>query len=202
MKKKAPSRNQSFLGIHFPCGKRGQMEMIGLVIIVILLTLGMLFMAQFALKKEPKKKIFVRKGLAYSTMGALMKTSVSCDVSPGEPLPTGTITIVGNLIDDCAEYSYEYKTYLRGKSFYSCGEGMHTCAFLNKTIGDLLNKTLGNWNKHYEFKSSLLRLEEAEVLIHIKDEDGQGCPGERDTSGLFPINTKAGLVENVLYLCD
>jgi uncharacterized membrane protein YqiK len=53
--------------------KRAQMEMIGLVVIVILITLGMLFMARFALKDEPAKKIFVRKGLAYSTMGALMK---------------------------------------------------------------------------------------------------------------------------------
>ncbi len=174
-------------------GRKGQMEMIGLVIIVILLTLGMLFMAQFALKKEPKKKIFVRKGLAYSTMGALMKTTTGT-VCYKDDTPTANLTIGRDLIDDCALYKGAWGSY-------ECG-GRDSCSFLNQTISYLLNETLGRWNKHYEFKSSLLSGDFVEELIYIKDEEGQGCPGERDSSGLFPINTEMGLVENVLFICD
>ncbi len=42
--------------------RKGQTELIGLVVIVIMITLGMLFLAKFALQEEPAKKIFTRKG--------------------------------------------------------------------------------------------------------------------------------------------
>ncbi len=57
--------------------KKGQMEIVGLVIIVILLSLGMLFMAIFALQSEGDKSILTSKGLAASTMAALMKTTIN-----------------------------------------------------------------------------------------------------------------------------
>ncbi len=177
--------------------KRAQMEIIGLVVIVILITIGMLFMAQFALKDNSQKKIFTRKGLAYSAMSAIMKTSVdsnancilNVDVQP---------QIGKDLIEDCAK-NYGYRS-----SHYNCG-GEPSCVFLNETIAKLLNETLGSWNKRYEFSSRLLGsgLPNNGLLISISSSRG-GCPGTvvRDTSGLFPISTSAGLVENVLYLCD
>ncbi|MBR9683600.1 hypothetical protein GOV03_03600 [Candidatus Woesearchaeota archaeon] len=173
--------------------KRGQMEMIGLVVIVILITLGMLFMAQFALKDDPTKKIFVRKGLAYSTMGALMKTSVACD-DRGDDFGEKFVRMT-ELMKDCAEYYGE-------PSGYMC-DNKQSCEFLQELIGDLLTDTLGTWQKHYEFKSSLLGFgDSSETLIEFSDEDEKGCKDERDTSGLFPINSDAGLIENILYLCD
>jgi len=177
--------------------RRGQMELIGLVVIVILITLGMLFMAQFALKSDPKKKIFVRKGLAYSTMGALMKTQANCsDYDLNGNKKTNEMLFIGkDLIDDCAEYKGDQE------SGFNC-EKKHSCIFLNETISDLLNKTLGGWNKHYEFKSSLLYGSKPITLMHVKDLEGKGCSKERDSSGSFPLNTDAGIVENVLYLCD
>jgi hypothetical protein len=180
--------------------KKAQMEMIGLVIIVILITLGMLFMAQFALKSEPKKKIFVRKGLAYSTMSALMKSSADCQ-APGrfyEQAPT----IGGDLIKDCANYPVEdCETEAESYSFYQC-QGKNSCCFLKDTISNLLEETLGRWNKHYEFRSVLLSGPNPERLIEIIDRDNRGCRRERDSSGSFPLNTDAGIVENILYLCD
>ncbi len=176
--------------------KRGQMELIGLVVIVILITLGMLFMAQFALKSDPKKKIFVRKGLAYSTMGALMKTEVQCTEKLADGTTNTNMLAIGEeLIEDCAENKgYPYST------FY-CND-KHSCDFLTNKIGDLLSETLGKWNKHYEFKSELLSGSTPTLLFTIKDKDNKGCPKERDSSGLFPLNTDLGMVENVLYVCD
>src|SRR3990167_2325526 len=107
--------------------KKAQMEVIGLVVIVILITLGMLFLATFALKSDPQKKIFTRKGLAYSTMSALMKATVSetaeCRTQEAKGL---TPKLSGAIIEDCAvrrdtEIStYQCKGPLSEKLLHSC----------------------------------------------------------------------------------
>jgi len=184
--------------------KKAQAEMIGLVIIVILITLGMLFMARFALKADPDKKVFTRKGLAYSTMSAIEKAEVNCyqtgDVSP-------TILSIGkDLIDDCAKHrSGEYET----PSGYECSEeyldpgtsGKHACDFTEDLITEMLNETLNLWGKNYQF-SSVLVSDSGQDLILVEN-GGCRASSERDSSGLFPIYvTGVGLVENTLYLCD
>jgi hypothetical protein len=184
--------------------RKAQMEMIGLVVIVILITLGMLFMAQFYLNEDPTKKIFTRKGLAYSTMSALMKTTVDDTLCIRGYLGTNLPQIGKDVLEDCA-INANYPSLLEcGSSCrYQCSE-MHSCNFLNKTVTELLELTLGEWRKNYEFKSKLVRFEgaEAELLLRIKS--GEGCPKtrDRDTSGLFPISSEAGTIENELYLCD
>jgi len=181
---------------------RGQMEVIGLVIIVILIALGMLFMATFALQSEPQKKIFTRKGLAYSTMSALMKTTVSKD-SACYSLSQGAPKIGGDVIEDCAKYRDVDISIYQCIGPYS-GKALHSCAFLQEMITYSLDKTLGSWNKHYEFHSQLIPFQGEKPIDLIEPVMSEGCPKwkERDSSGLFPINTEAGLVENTLYLCD
>lgn len=180
-------------------GKLGQMEMIGLVVIVILITLGMLFMAQFALKEKQDKKIFTRKGLAYSTMSTMMKLGVECEKYDSLLYSQGTVylELQNDLIQACAEESYG------GYPDFYCGD-LTPCEYVQKTITSLLNQTLGSWNKHYEFRSTLLSGANPELLFSVIDEDNNGCKkSDRDTSGLFPLNAPGvGLIENVLYLCD
>lgn len=174
--------------------KKAQAEMIGLVIIVIMLTMGMLFMARFALKDDPEKKIFTRKGLAYSAMSAVLKTTTYCEDQNGGT--TKRILSIGKeLIDDCA------KSYGSSYSQFSC-RGIHVCNFTEMRITSLLNDTLGKWNKNYEFSSKLIRGTAIQEIISV---DNGGCQWakEKDSSGLFPIYvTGVGLVENTLYLCD
>ncbi len=181
---------------------RGQMEVIGLVVIVILIALGMLFMATFALKSEPQKKIFTRKGLAYSTMSAMMKTTIS-EEAACYSLSQGAPKIGGDIIEDCAKYKDV------DISIYQCigptsGKTLHSCDFLHEMIAYSLQNTLGSWNKNYEFHSQLITFKGEEAVDIIEPIVSGGCPKwkERDSSGLFPINTEAGLVENSLYLCD
>lgn len=182
---------------------KGQMEAVGLVVIVILIALGMLFMATFALKSEPQKKIFTRKGLAYSTMSALMKTTVSEKAACYSSSNQGAPKIGGDVIEDCA-FHRDVDT-----SIYQCigprsGKSLHSCDFLAEMITYSLNTTLGSWNKNYEFHSQLIPFQGEEPIDIIEPVVVGGCPKwkERDSSGLFPINTEAGLVENSLYLCD
>ncbi len=180
--------------------KRGQMEIVGLVVIVILITLGMLFMASLALKSEPQKKTVTGKGLAYSALSALMKTTIS---NEADCTSIGLPELGKNIIDDCARH-------LDSASQYNCRgpltkQRRHSCEFLHEMSFYLLNETLGSWNKRYEFHSQLLIFQE-EMPIEIMTPVivGGGCPKDktRYSSGLFPIKTDPGLVENVLYLCD
>ena len=180
---------------------KGQVEMVGLVVIVILVALGLLFMALFVMNEKPTKKIFTRKGLAYSSMSAVLKTTINdtqcVDLFAGQTYPQ----IGKDLLEDCAGHK---ETEPDGNSMYRCG-GKHSCVFLNETISHLFELTLGEWRKNYEFESRLLGYGDVDrtvTLLHITR--GRGCPAsrERDTSGLFPLNTEYGLVENTLYLCD
>src|SRR3989344_3433648 len=105
---------------------KAQMEMIGLVVIVILITLGMLFMAQFAFKDQQEKKIFTRKGLAYSTVSAIMKTTV-VDATCVEEYVGERTTAVGNdILEDCA---VNKDTTPWGYSQYKCNN-KHSCVFV------------------------------------------------------------------------
>ena len=200
MSRRAHKKNRRFLNV--PASKLAQMEMVGLVVIVILITLGMLFMATFALKSEPKKKIFTRKGLSYSTISAVMKATVSEGQDcASQYFGEATPTIGKDIIDDCAKYS-ETPSY----SLYRCigpisGEAKHSCEFLDEMVTYLLDQTLGTWNKNYVFSSKLVSGAKPREIVSVTK---GGCPKykDRDSSGLFPIQTEEGLVESVLYLCD
>lgn len=183
--------------------RKGQMEIIGLVFIVILLTIGMLFVAKFGLNEDTSKKIFTRKGLAYSAMSAVMKTNVkdACLISDftGEVV-LNNLKISDDLLEDCAKNQ-------GSKNQIYCN-GLDSCQYLNNTISELLNLTLGTWNKNYRFESRLIKYGDttgAGDLVVGPIGTRVGCPKtvDRDTSGNFPINIEGvGFVESILYLCD
>lgn len=176
--------------------KRAQVEMAGLVVVVILLTLGMLFLAQFALRDDAAKKIFTRKGLAYSTMSAMMKTTISDPECVAQLRAEIYPQLEKDLLEDCALYA---DTSPGGYSLYTCG-GKHSCIYVRQQLAQFLDQVL--WHKNYEFSSRLLRSDHPVELVSIKK--NAGCPAtrERDASDAFFLNTEAGLVESILYLCE
>ncbi len=168
--------------------KRGQMEMVGLVIIVILITLGMLFMAIFALKGDDTREGFVQKGLAASTMTALMKTTVQeCGVP---------VALEKDLLEDCAlGFGLPDDVYQ-----YQCS-GKNSCVFLGEKVNELLNSTLGQWGLRYEFESTLLTTGD-KIVGPVTS--GGGCPARkvnRDTSGPFYLSSQNGQVRSELFVC-
>ncbi len=179
--------------------KKGQMEIIGLVVIVILLTLGMLFLAMFALNEDTSKKIFTRKGLATSTATALLKTNVQCTQQSGEKVYPA---LGKDVLEDCAKNPES-----QGNSvctIYSC-DNKHCCTYFNDTAKLFLTSTLGKWNKKYEFEAKLIYKQATPITLSVIKSKKGGCPKTkpRDTSGLNPITVEGGgLIETVLYLCD
>lgn len=180
-------------------GSKGQTEMIGLVVIVIMITLGMLFLAKFALQEEPAKKIFTRKGLAYSTMSAVMKTELECYDSATSNDPD-ELEIQADLLEDCAKIAVGSSGVI--DCYDSVGLHYDSCEILEAEISQLLNATLGEWHKEYKLSSEVLEGTEAKTVIEI-DSGGCATSTERDSSGLFPIYVKnVGLIESVLYICE
>ena len=175
--------------------KRAQMEIMGLVVIVILLTLGMIFMVTFALRAEPTGRTFTPERLAYSTMGALMKMTVD-EPNCVEEVARGAFPeIEKDLFEDCAINKDTM-------SLYTC-RGRHSCDFLSEFLPEMLERTLGNWNQKYEFHSELVPLlgeKPIEIIPPIKKNGG--CTGKRSSSDRFPLQTDSGVVYSWLYVCS
>jgi len=182
--------------------KRGQMEVIGLVIIVILISLGLLFAARFTLQDKSGKEVFTRKGLAASVVSAALKTTMPATENcapgvPGEARPK----LGGDLLEDCAVY---WDTRTTGQSYYQCG-GKHSCQVAEEILQKLFAATLEEWGKKYQFKSELIEGDNTRRNLVELPRGGRECRGatDRDSSGLFPLQTESGLfIETILYVCD
>ena len=184
--------------------KKGQMEIIGLVIVVILITLGLLFLALFALREGTSQKTVVLKGLATSTMGALMKSSASPEAGcAGEAVTLKDQPHLGeDILEDCAVHFETYGAIDKNKYGYSDYRclGVHSCDFFENTAKGLLESTLGEWQYQYNFHAKLLSGGAGEErLINFKR--GDCSTGERESSGLFPLQTEAGEVISELWVC-
>lgn len=181
------------------------MEMVGLVVIVILITLGILIFAAVEVGKGPvEKKIFTRKELAYSTLSALMKTTIEEGVCGIDFRPEMGM----HILEDCASHQPSETVF----SDYQCeynNEPVHSCVFFQNVAEELLDDTLGErLRKRYEMQSQLIPYQAAteaqiDTIIEFKSSRG-GCPAtrERDTS-ILPLNIEGvGQVQSVLYICD
>lgn len=140
--------------------RKSQMEMMGLVIIVILVTVALLFTIQFIFLKETSsaKKTYVHTQLAANTLNALMETTaVGCKNQK-----------IQQLLQDCAGYRY-----IGG--LIECENGLKSCEFVENAIDYIMEETLEEWNKDYAFNADL-----AEIELSIGD-----CTGERQRGTVF-----------------
>lgn len=139
----------------------------GLVIIVILISIGLLFVIQFMVLRKPTdtKGTFTQKEMASNTLNAFALTTTECQGLD-----------VTELVQECAT----------GTSEVDCnGDGEpDSCDFVNSLAGDILSKTLKKWGKKYAFM--ILRGERK-----LLENKLQGCPGTRD-SAIYPVPARYG----------
>jgi len=124
--------------------RKSQTEMLGIAIVVILISIGILFIVSNSISKagqQSTKAEFSEKQLATNILSAMLQTSTSCqndristlmiDCGNGvtRPQPCGGETIQGVYIP----------------------ETPYPCAYLNDTISLILNSTLKKWNRKYQF---------------------------------------------------
>ncbi len=153
--------------------KKSQAEIVGLVIIVLLITIGLLFVVKFVVLKEPSdiKKDFVHSELASNMINVLLKTTTDCRESS-----------VTELFQDCA-----------GFTIINC-DGIDSCTKVNEVVGNILSKSLEKWNKQYKFKAYIPGSE----LIS----DYGNCAEKTDKeSKTYPIPTDRGTLFIQLDIC-
>lgn len=111
--------------------KRSQMEIMGLVIIVILVAIGMLFAIQFLMKKPVGRETTAVKEstLAANFLNTMLSTTTDCFNRN-----------MRELLQDCA---------LTGGAT-NCF-GVSSCDYAALQLDTMLKDTLGRWNKDYYF---------------------------------------------------
>jgi hypothetical protein len=118
--------------------KRSQIEIVGLLIIVIMISL-ILLIALVVLNNEPPDygPSYINKDLSASLIGAILNTNSNCTRD----------TFVKDLLIDCAKMPEN-----GGTIDFTCYDGRKSCEFAEEIIEYMLVNTLEEWNKLYEFK--------------------------------------------------
>ena len=142
--------------------KKAQMEMMGLVVIIVLAALAMLFVIQFIFIRETTtvQKTYSHTQLAANTLNAITKiTARDCK---GQDLT--------ELLQDCAAYQYQGGLII-------CNDGStKSCEYVQVAIKEIIENTLDVWNKQYNLSIDLAKIEFS----------NGNCRGERQTK-IYPI---------------
>lgn len=167
--------------------KKSQMEIMGLVVIVILITVAVLFVLVFIVRQSPSdiKEEYYHSQLASNTLNALIRTTtLDCK---GHDMTS--------LSKDCVE-NLGYKTsQICCSDGLSCLDEMRSCAYLNSSVNQILSKSLASFNKKYQF--NIIDSNNREVIPQIGE-----CLGERESSNPQPLATDTGMMEIILYICE
>lgn len=137
--------------------KKAQTEIMGLIVIVVLLTLGMFFTVSFQASQPKKevKKTYDDEQLSSSFILSFLKTNAECRNYDIE-----------ELIADCAT---EKRIVCEGNS---------SCKYVNKTLNLFLKETLIKWNK--KFNLTIEGIPEENISFE------QGCNRDK-VSTIHPI---------------
>lgn len=167
--------------------RKGQSEAIGLVIIVILITLAIFFVISFTMKEDIKPKEYSDYELmAESTIVALLQATPNCSFS-NQPAQ------IKDFLIEVAKGNDDYQKDSCGKNNY-----YNAKTFINQTISDLLNETLGIRKKKYLFVSKIIG---EEPIINISN-NFHLCQGDIFSSHPYPYPVmNKGILENQLSIC-
>lgn len=122
--------------------KRAQTEMLGMAIVILLLSLGILILVGNVLKKSAGpdiKQLYSEKQLATNILGAILSTTTNCN---NEKIST--------LMIDCGrDWPVSCPGQQVGDTWIEGSDDV--CLYLNNTIDFMLDNTLKQWNKKYSF---------------------------------------------------
>lgn len=157
----------------FLCMKKAQIEIVGLVIIIILIIIGITFVTKFAVFEEPidYKKQFTNAQITSNMINTLLKTTSNCNgLSMTE------------LLQDCSQ-----------DQEVICGDGQNSCDYFIETTQQIFGETLEKWHIDYEFK---VFNNEDNPMITL----GKKCLLDKK-SKLFPIPTDSEILSVKLDVC-
>ncbi len=160
--------------------KKSQMEIMGLVVIVILITLGMFFVVRFMITKQPSeiKKSYTRTEITANLLNSLLKTT-------SEDCHGMTVT---QLLQDCAVKKDIESSQVK------CENDEHSCKYVLNIIRTIFDETLVKWgDQSFDFRVSI-----GDTLI--LNNTNRGCSGEREAKQSY-IPTDIGIMTITLEVC-
>jgi len=154
--------------------KKAQIEIVGLVIIIILIIIGIAFVTKFAVFEDPidYKKQFTNAQITSNMINTLLKTtSRDCNnLSMTE------------LLQDCSQ-----------NQEVICGDEQNSCDYFIGTTQQIFGETLEKWHIDYEFK---VFENEDNPIITL----GEKCLLDKK-SRLFPIPTDSEILFVKMDVC-
>jgi len=166
--------------------RKSQMEIMGLMIVVILLIVGVLFAVKFVVLKKPPevRQTFSRTQMA-SNMGLALMSSTT-EYCRG--------TAIKDLLIDCAEWPEAGGTI-------TCDDGRRSCSYVNSTIGRILNQTLDAWNVRYYITAGTSKRLDEQIIYF----SSRGCTADKQQPGeseSFFLPSSRGLLTLKVFICE
>lgn len=114
-------------------GKKSQMEIMGLALVVVLISLGLLFFIKFSIRESESPNI--RKSVTESALASnLLSTMLSTTAKDC------SLIEIKDLVHDCASNNQ-----------IVCENNQGSCEYLNSFFDTIFKETLESWNRSYEF---------------------------------------------------
>lgn len=164
--------------------QKGQIEMMGLMIIVIILSLALLFVVKvvFTKEKTDTTQTYETSKLVQSFVNALFYTSSGCTPD----------TTIKDLLIDCAKNPFS-------DGSISCSDGQDSCPYVNATIATILSQTLDQWgyaDTGYEFVA--IAPPNQEIVYYSSGNLSASMGG---TTEPFPLRLYPSQQDLNVYLC-
>ena len=116
--------------------KRSQTEILGLSIVIIFLSIGMLFVVRSIITKKPgqERETYIRSELASNILGSMIDVNTDCRNQD-----------ISDLLSDCAEFQPD--------GSITCPNGEKSCQYAEKEIRTILSRFMDKLggNKSYQF---------------------------------------------------
>ena len=161
--------------------RKSQVEIVGLIVIVLLLIVAMIFILQFTISRPYTVQTYVHKQIANNMVSSLLETSTVCDKD------------VADLLQDCVDHP-------ESASRIFCLD-KDSCEFVNDTIENILDKTLRKWKKQFILTATVSNPYEA-IINTSSYSLSPICRGERRTAKyLLQTETRGTMIIN-MFICD
>lgn len=147
----------------------------GLVVIVILITLGLFFVVRFMIAKQPSeiKMSYTRTEIAANILNSLLKTTTEDCYG----------MTVKDLLVDTAENNYVI-----------CENGENSSEYVLNIMDQIFDETLIKWgDQSFDFRASV----GSTLILNYTH---MGCPGEREAKQAY-IPTDVGILIINLEIC-
>lgn len=129
--------------------KRGQVEIMGIALVVILITIGIVFVAKYS-AKEPKKtqEEFQRRELPKTIITSIVEIRSTCNDEK-----------MADVMQDC------------GFAKQLCVEFGNSCEYLKTTLKKILDDMLGSERFEYNYQLQLLAENRGDLLGGVQSEN-------------------------------